>query len=679
MGEGAGGDKGKGRESLLKKTQARRLFGTDADDAAAVTAAAQAEAEAEAAAHADSEREPDATESGTASPLASTPAPPAAASAKPHGHARHPSLTTLHPASRDTQLLLASAGASAREKGLVFDADIGRWIRTPRRVGTLGVAEETEEEEVGAAAAEKVHDDDEEEEEDPFRDFSELRSANESGVVGPAAGAVDLDALPHAGDGSGSLPRGAGVSDANVAGRSRSRSRTSAALDLSGLGITKGTPPLPAPSAVAKEEPQPSPAGACYFEELPAEVRPEEEGAAGPQLVLESEDSATWGRSAAAGKEPEAEQRFEGAAGEAAESEDDSLAETSMLGLYRAAHAALGDPAETTDEVPPPPPPAQSQPRAQAAPPATPAGVSRVSAHSVSAPTVPRSALKPARAQSAPTLAGAGTSTPLRAASEPPRAPRSVSFSDGKTSGKIEGLVVGANALVRPAMGGFGSRLKFELGGAGEEHTSSVGEGPGSLEFDEAFETQSEEDGDEDADRTVTQESVRADSEGPSVRSRGIDAALDSLARGESGSVLDDEPLLTNYPNRSGPDDSPFGAQFGRNSLNSSVALSSTSVSPIATRPRSGSRSFTRSHSQQGNATFLTECSFGVSHDRLLQYITDVEPFEPDWEHLRSIDLSCKKAESVVRMKEFLPRLDEVNLCGASLLLVVLPPRTDRH
>ncbi|KAF9068641.1 hypothetical protein BDP27DRAFT_1327047 [Rhodocollybia butyracea] len=79
------------------------------------------------------------------------------------------------------------------------------------------------------------------------------------------------------------------------------------------------------------------------------------------------------------------------------------------------------------------------------------------------------------------------------------------------------------------------------------------------------------------------------------------------------------------------------------------------------------SRSQRYSDKDSGNATFLTECSFGVAHDRLVQVITDVEPFEPHWEELYSIDLSSKKIESVARLKEFLPRLDCLKL-NANLL-----------
>jgi len=67
------------------------------------------------------------------------------------------------------------------------------------------------------------------------------------------------------------------------------------------------------------------------------------------------------------------------------------------------------------------------------------------------------------------------------------------------------------------------------------------------------------------------------------------------------------------------------------------------------------------------DATFLTECSFGVTHDRLVQLITDVYGSEPWWDHLRSLNLRGKGADSVARLKEFLPELDEV-------VLFVLPP-----
>jgi len=63
-----------------------------------------------------------------------------------------------------------------------------------------------------------------------------------------------------------------------------------------------------------------------------------------------------------------------------------------------------------------------------------------------------------------------------------------------------------------------------------------------------------------------------------------------------------------------------------------------------------------------GDATFLTEWSFGATRDRLVEIITDVHPFVVNWEEMTEIDLEGKGAGSVARLKEFLPKLVEVNL-----------------
>ncbi|KAG2115465.1 hypothetical protein DEU56DRAFT_841154 [Suillus clintonianus] len=66
--------------------------------------------------------------------------------------------------------------------------------------------------------------------------------------------------------------------------------------------------------------------------------------------------------------------------------------------------------------------------------------------------------------------------------------------------------------------------------------------------------------------------------------------------------------------------------------------------------------------SGKANATFLTECSFGLAHDRLVQVITDIQPFEPHWDELHAVDLSRKSLDGVTRLKEFLPKLDSLIL-----------------
>jgi hypothetical protein len=73
-------------------------------------------------------------------------------------------------------------------------------------------------------------------------------------------------------------------------------------------------------------------------------------------------------------------------------------------------------------------------------------------------------------------------------------------------------------------------------------------------------------------------------------------------------------------------------------------------------------RTGSKQSASKGNATFLTECSFGIAHDRLVELITDVHPYQPYWEPLSEIDLSKKAIESLARLKEFLPNLDRLNV-----------------
>jgi len=88
-------------------------------------------------------------------------------------------------------------------------------------------------------------------------------------------------------------------------------------------------------------------------------------------------------------------------------------------------------------------------------------------------------------------------------------------------------------------------------------------------------------------------------------------------------------------------------------------------VTPLTSgslRTSSRKRSPERRDRGKGDGTFLTECSFGVAHDQLVQVITDVQAFEPHWRELKMIDLSNRKIESVARLKELLPRLESLRL-----------------
>ncbi|KAJ7163243.1 hypothetical protein C8R46DRAFT_1352952 [Mycena filopes] len=135
----------------------------------------------------------------------------------------------------------------------------------------------------------------------------------------------------------------------------------------------------------------------------------------------------------------------------------------------------------------------------------------------------------------------------------------------------------------------------------------------------------------------------------PSARSKRI---AEMLARSDSSELDSDSPTKG-------------GARAGSVSPES-PASGSASASASAASGSTSRRTFSRTQAQRShrnaNGTFLTECSFGVAHDRLVEVLTDVEPFEPHWEALSTVDISDRRLESVARLKEFLPALDALNL-----------------
>ncbi|KAF7357652.1 Sin component scaffold protein cdc11 [Mycena sanguinolenta] len=90
--------------------------------------------------------------------------------------------------------------------------------------------------------------------------------------------------------------------------------------------------------------------------------------------------------------------------------------------------------------------------------------------------------------------------------------------------------------------------------------------------------------------------------------------------------------------------DSPIKGSGARASGSGSSLVSATPASSNASGSTSRSRTFSRSHASRSvghkNGTFLTECSFGVAHDRLVE----------------------TASSRAARLKEFLPALDELNL-----------------
>ncbi|KAM0751427.1 hypothetical protein T439DRAFT_380394 [Meredithblackwellia eburnea MCA 4105] len=550
-------------------------------------------------------------------------------------HSRHQSLTTISPA--DVEALLANAATPSR---MVFDKEQGRWIKAPRGVSSHpSLARINQVEEMDESGST---------EDDPFRDFETTKASDLSRVATEAG--------------------------------------------LSGLGIAQGTPPARPGRAVTAPAVIFSPADANHFSPLPKiSPLPRTER---PIVILPEEDDsglATWTQplpapatpsdvGAPSRPQPQPEISARPDVGELEEREPTDVfdREESPFDIYKAMHShdtggghedkrdeeeeeeepdergpdrllplGIDEPLNLTrSQLSPPSLPPSLNPnlspptRTSTLPPSTPQPST-----SPSAVRMPRSALKSAvRSKSDPVMStpAAGSAS---ATSTETRVPRSVSFSDGKLSGKIEGLVI-----ERPrepdfmAVAGLGSRLKFEVSAVGSSE-DGVTMGPnaeaGSLEMDDDL------DHEEDGTPVIgSPESLRA----RSMRTDGIERALQELqANGEDAGAPDTSIIISSFE----------------------------SAPPVRPKKSPGaSRTFRRTTAM--DATFLTECSFSIGRDRLVQYITDVEPFEPDWEGLRSITLAKKGAESLVRMKDFLPNLDEVDLSDNEIAFLTGVPSTLR-
>ncbi|EKM49632.1 uncharacterized protein PHACADRAFT_265191 [Phanerochaete carnosa HHB-10118-sp] len=235
------------------------------------------------------------------------------------------------------------------------------------------------------------------------------------------------------------------------------------------------------------------------------------------------------------------------------------------------------------------------------------------------APTPLRSALKSTSATPVSAMRNPGRG---RLETPAPRIShrRSVSFSDGRREGPIAGL--------------------------GRNQPTPTPDG--SILDDSAFDAEFAEFAEPDSGAPSTSTALV-----PSTRSKRIAEMLEGL---EETSYDHDSPSkaqAASSASRIVDELQPLGARRpsgGGRSTNREIARRST--------PGSG----TNSARARRNGTFLTECSFGVAHDRLVTVITDVQPFEPYWEQLTSIDLNGRGLDSVARLKEFLPRLDSLSL-----------------
>ncbi|SCZ88626.1 BZ3500_MvSof-1268-A1-R1_Chr10-2g03024 [Microbotryum saponariae] len=410
---------------------------------------------------------------------------------------------------------------------------------------------------------------------------------------------------------------------------------------LSGLGITAETPKIEEPRRITDDDVG-SPLDACYFEVAPIEQRIEDEEGTSPLPE--------WGT-------PQVEQ----------EREEEQVQlrpmQQSPETFAQPAVSVVASSAPSPAIVPVPSFPIPTTPRGTHA-----------------KPQLPRSALKNAvaRSHSDPGLHATPRLASGSSADRQLKVSRSVSFSDGKAEGKIEGLVaVSIEELERMRMknvGGVlsagGSRLKFQMStisdGSVSNHAESVdglvGE-PGSLAM-EGFDEEAPS-----ANASVSSPSIRVLTRSKSCQDRVIDLDLAGKSfAGDPVSCRVGHPLTQDAPTTA-VSEVPNGTPLP-------LIQSTVSETSLTTSSHSTSRTFRRTTAP--DATFLTECSFGVSADRMVQYITDVEPFEPDWEAVTSIDLSGKKIESLVRLKEFLPGLDEINVNENQIAFLTGAPATLR-
>jgi hypothetical protein len=199
-----------------------------------------------------------------------------------------------------------------------------------------------------------------------------------------------------------------------------------------------------------------------------------------------------------------------------------------------------------------------------------------------------------------------------------PNHPRSVSFSDGRREGQIHGV---GRTL-------DGSMTTLDSDGESEDRSLS------------ALQT---------GDRSTFV---------PSARSKRI---ADMLALDEDASVLMDSPSKTASSTRSSLHEVQLNGQ-GSTSRRSSREIQAGSTSRGIISRSNTSLFFPAEPGRKGDATFLTEWSFEVAHDRLVTVITDVQPYKPYWEELDAIELDNKHLEGVARLKEFLPNLDALSM-----------------
>lgn len=73
------------------------------------------------------------------------------------------------------------------------------------------------------------------------------------------------------------------------------------------------------------------------------------------------------------------------------------------------------------------------------------------------------------------------------------------------------------------------------------------------------------------------------------------------------------------------------------------------------------------------------EYSFSVAQDNLVRHLTDVEPFEPYWEYMKSLKLNDRKILTIHGLHEWCPRIEELDVSANEIGQVSGVPNTVRN
>ncbi|KAG8927688.1 hypothetical protein FRC02_007914 [Tulasnella sp. 418] len=230
---------------------------------------------------------------------------------------------------------------------------------------------------------------------------------------------------------------------------------------------------------------------------------------------------------------------------------------------------------------------------------------------------------------------------------------RSVSFSDGKLSGQIRGLL--------------------ERGHESQDDEDVSKEISEPLQGNSHIETTTE---------SMPQENGTMSSYVPSTRTKRIQNLLDGMNDSDTFATQTRTTDVEPASKRSSASAEAIARARAEALAKLEAANPSAPPTPHITEQEPSSqlvRSFSRTKRKlPGDETFLTEASFKITQDRLVQALTSVQPYEPHWEQLRELNLNKKNIDGLARLNKFVPNLDKLSVDGNQLAWLSGVPATIR-